>query len=152
MGSWRSNRDSAPCWLLQNTTLIASISLILTIAASAGDKKQREWISGTLLAESKDAAGPRTAASRVISQAQDSVSIQRQYTVQTSDAIYTLKLFDPTPPGSSTRLPPPPAPKVQAGDAVKIAVKKNEVWLLDTAGKEHLCTIVNKVERGTKPD
>ena len=130
-----------------NASALALISLALAIATFAGAKKQRDWIPGTLLSVSKDAETAITSATRAISQAEDIVNRRLQYTVDTPGATYVLKVFNPTPPGSSTRLPPPQVPDIRVGDKVEIAVKKNEAWLLDTAGKEHLCTVLKRIEK-----
>ena len=130
-----------------NASALALISLAFAIATFAGGKKQRDWITGTLLSVSKDPETAITSATRAISQAEDIVNRRLQYTVDTAGATYVLKVFNPTPPGSSTRLPPPQVPDIRVGDKVEIAVKKNEAWLLDTAGKEHLCTVLKRIEK-----
>src|SRR5882724_9637262 len=120
------------------TAALALAWFAFASAGFAGDKKQRDWCPATVVQVSKDSEGAKASATKVISQADDTVNLRLQYTLDTAEAIYVLKVFNPTPPGSSTRLPPRPAPKVKAGDQVEIAVKKNDAWLLDSAGKEHL--------------
>jgi hypothetical protein len=124
----------------------ALIVLAIAITVFAGDKKQREWIPATVVSISKQAEPEKTRPQNLSIQGDGTVNARFEYSVETHDAVYVLEVVSAAAPGSS-RWPAPRQPKMETGDKVEIAIKNKQVWLLDTAGKEILCTVVKKVAK-----